>query len=430
MHRLVPPLRALLRRTRALAALAATAALASLAVPVQAQTVRIAYIDPLSGPFANIGKNGLGQFQYAAERVNTTKAAGPFRLELMEIDNKGTPSGSLDALKRAIDSGVRIVVQGNGSGAGMAIMDAISKHNERNPGQELIYLNYSAQDPAMTNEKCSFWHFRFEANSDMKMEILTSFMAKDPKIRNVYLINQNYAFGQQVTRAAKEYLARKRPDIRVVGDDLHPLGQVKDFAPYVAKIKASGADTVITANWGQDLSLLMRAARESGVDATFYTLGGGYWGAPTAIGEAGVGKMKWLAEWMHDLPAVKTAPYAAGFRDKHGADYALFRVDVLMSMLAEAMKRSNSADPVKIAFALEGMKMTVDTGEVEMRATDHQIQVPMFIGTMAKVAAKGGDKAVRYDLEGAGVGFRNDVRFEPWVGTQPTSCQMQRPARR
>ena len=198
----------------------------------------------------------------------------------------------------------------------------------------------------------------------------------------------------------------------------------------MAKIKASGADTVITANWGQDLSLLMRAARESGVDATFYTLGGGYWGAPTAIGEAGVGKMKWLAEWMHDLPGVKTAPYAAGFRDKHGADYALFRVDALMSMLAEAMKRSNSADPVKIAFALEGMKMTVDTGEVEMRATDHQIQVPMFIGTMAKVAAKGGDKAVRYDLEGAGVGFRNDVRFEPWVGTQPTSCQMQRPARR
>lgn len=411
-----------LHRLAGIALLAAAAA--------QAQTVKVAYIDPLSGPFANIGRNGLSQLQYAAERVNAGKLAGPFRLEVMEIDNKGTPAGSLDALKRALDNGVRIVVQGNGSGAGMAIMDAVAKHNERNPGQELIYLNYSAQDPAMTNEKCSFWHFRFEANSDMKMEILTSWMAKDPKIRKVHLINQNYAFGQQVSRAAKEYLARKRPDIQVVGDDLHPLGQVKDFAPYVAKIKAAGADTVITANWGQDLSLLMRAARESGLEATFYTLGGGYWGAPSAIGEAGVGRMKWLAEWMHDLPGVKTGPYAAGFKAKYGADYALLRVDVLASMLAEAMKSANSSDPVKIAFALEGMKLATDTGEAEMRATDHQIQVPMFLGTLVKVAAKGGDKAVRYDLEDAGVGFRNDARFEPYLGTQPTSCQMQRPPRK
>jgi branched-chain amino acid transport system substrate-binding protein len=282
----------------------------------------------------------------------------------------------------------------------------------------------------MTNEKCSFWHFRFEANSDMKMEVLTSLMAKDPKIAKVYLINQNYAFGQQVSRAAREYLARKRPDVKVVGDDLHALGQVKDFAPFIAKIKASGADTVITANWGNDLSLLVRAARESGLDATFYTLGGGYWGAPTAIGEAGIGKLKWLAEWMHDLPGVKTEPYAAGFRQKYGADYALFRVDTLVSMLAEGLKRARSDDPVRVAYALEGMKLATDTGEVEMRALDHQIQNPMFLGTLVKTAARGGDKSVLYDLEGVGVGFRNDARIDSYVGTQPSSCQMQRPAKK
>jgi branched-chain amino acid transport system substrate-binding protein len=414
----------MMKATQAL--LLGAAALASAASFAQA-TVKIAYIDPLSGPFANIGRNGLAQFQYAAERVNKGKLAGEVKLEIVEIDNKGTPQGSLDAVKRAIDTGVRFVAQGNGSGAGIAIQDAVNKHNERNPGQELLYLNYSAQDPSMTNEKCSFWHFRFEANSDMKMETLTSYMAKDTKIKSVYLINQNYAFGQQVSRAAKEYLARKRPDIKLAGDDLHPFGQVKDFAPYVAKIKASGADTVITANWGQDLSLLVRAARESGLDATFYTLGGGYWGAPTAIGEAGVGKLKWLAEWMHDIPGVKTAAYAAGFKQKYNADYALFRIDTLMSMLAEAMKRSKSSEPIAVAYALEGLKINTDTGEAEMRAADHQIQNPMFIGTLAKTAAKGGDKSVQYDLEGVGVGFRNDTRIDTYVGTQPTSCQMQRP---
>jgi branched-chain amino acid transport system substrate-binding protein len=397
----------------------------------QAQsTVKIAYIDPLSGPFANIGKNGLSQFLYAVDRVNQGKLAGDARLEIMDIDNKGTPQGSQDAVKRAIDSGVRFVVQGNGSGAGLAILEAVNKHNERNPGQELVYLNYSAQDPVMTNEKCSFWHFRFEANSDMKMEALTSYMAKDQKIKKVYLINQNYAFGQQVTKAAREYLTRKRADIQIAGEDLHPLGQVKDFAPYISKIKASGADTVITGNWGNDLALLAKAARESGLEANFYTLGGGYWGAPTAIGEAGVGKIKWLAEWMHDLPGVNTAAYAQGFQAKFGVDYALFRVDTLISMLAAAMKQSKSVDPVTVAYALEGMKLTTDTGEVEMRASDHQIQNPLFIGTMSKTAAKGGDKSVRYDLENTGLGFRNEARMEANAGTQPTVCQMQRPARK
>jgi branched-chain amino acid transport system substrate-binding protein len=70
----------------------------------------------------------------------------------------------------------------------MAIMDAINKHNERHPGKELLYLNDSARDPVMTNEKCSFWHFRFEANSDMKMESLTSHMARDKAIRKVFLL--------------------------------------------------------------------------------------------------------------------------------------------------------------------------------------------------------------------------------------------------
>ncbi len=395
-----------------------------------AGVVKIAYVDPLSGPFANIGKGGLSQLQFAVERVNAAGAAGPgVKLEVMDIDNKGTPQGSLDAVKRAIDSGVRYIVQGNGSGAGLAIMEAVAKHNERNPGQELLYLNYSAQDPVMTNEKCSFWHFRFEANSDMKMEALTTHMAKDKAVRKVFLINQNYAFGQQVTRAAKDYLARKRPDVQVVGDELHPLGQVKDFAPYVAKIKQSGADTVITANWGNDLALLVRAIRDAALDANIYTLGGGYWGTPTAIGDAGVGKMKWLAEWMHDLPGVKTGPYAQAFKQKMGMDYALFRIDTLVSMLAEGMKRAKATDPVKVAFALEGLKITTDTGEVEMRATDHQILNPLFIGTLDKTAARGGDKSVKYDLEGVGVGFRNDARIETYVSAQPTSCQMKRPPR-
>src|SRR4051812_30352894 len=228
-------------------AAAAAMALAGTAFAQKGETVKIAFMDPLSGPFANVGQNQLKSWQFAAEKLSAKGPAG-VKFEVVGFDNKGSPQETLNTLKAAIDQGFRYVTQGNGSGAAWALLDAINKYNERNPGKELVYLNYAAVDPAMTNapEKegapgCSFWHFRLDADTSMKMEALTSFMKDQPNVKKVYIIGQNYSHGQQVSRYFKEAIKRKRPDIQVVGDDLHPIGQVKDFAPYVAKIKASGA---------------------------------------------------------------------------------------------------------------------------------------------------------------------------------------------
>jgi branched-chain amino acid transport system substrate-binding protein len=422
---------------------AALAAAALVSFGAFAQTVKIAYIDPLSGAFANVGEAGLKQFQYVIEDINNRNLAGGLKLEVVPFDNKVSPQESLVVLKKAIDAGIRIVTQGNGSSVAGALIDAIDKHNERNPGQTVLYLNYAAVDPDFTNSKCSFWHFRFDANSDMKMEALTTYMAKDPKIKNVYLINQNYSFGQAVSRAAKEYLARKRPDVKIVGDDLHPLGQVKDFAPYVAKMKAANADTIITGNWGNDMSLLIKAAKDAGLNAPFYTYYGGGLGALPAIGEAGEGKVKQITEWHMNIKPNKTEKFANAWNKKYGGapahlTFYYLRVNTQMYMLAEAMKRTKSADPVKLAYALEGMKFDADTGEVEMRAVDHQLIQPLFISTIhkayhdpkAKGASskfKGTDPEVKYDIEDTGFGFKTDARIEGYVSAQPTSCQMKRP---
>src|SRR5450631_1091596 len=264
---------------------------ALLAGSAYAQTLKIAYIDPLSGAFGNVGEVGLKQFQFVAEDINARNLTGGPKLEVIGFDNKTSPQESLNVLKKVIDSGIRIITQGNGSSVAGALIDAVNKHNERNPDKSILFLNYAAVDPDFTNSKCSFWHFRFDANSDMKMEALTTFMAKDKNIKKVYIIGQNYSFGHQVTRAAKEYLKRKRPDIQIAGDDLHPIAQVKDFSPYIAKIKTSGADTVITGNWGADLALLIKAGKDVDLKANFYTYYGATPGVPTAMGAAGAGRV-------------------------------------------------------------------------------------------------------------------------------------------
>jgi len=412
-------------RSHAVAALSLAAAL-----PAAAQDVlRIAYVDPLSGPFANVGEAGLKHFQFMADELNRRNAAPGVKFEVVGFDNKVSPQETLNVFKQIVDRGIRYVTQGNSSAVALALSDAVQKHNERNPGKEIVYLNYAAVDPDLTNSKCHFFHFRLDANSDMKMEALTTELAKNQKIKKVYLINQNYSFGQAVTRAAKADLKRKRPDIEIVGDDLHPLGQVKDFAPYVAKMKASGADTVITGNWGNDMSLLVKAAREAGLNVTFYTYYAGFAGVPTAVGEAGVDRMKQITEWHTNVPSKELERVNAEFKKKYNLDWWFLRVHTGMNMLAEAAKQAKSTDPVKVGQALSGMKHMTEFGEVEMRAADHQMIQPLYISTFVRSAAKGGPKDVRFDVENTGLAFRTDVRIEPYVSAQPTSCQMKRPGK-
>src|SRR6201995_720865 len=218
-------------------------------------TVKLGYIDPLSGGGASIGVVGLKEYQFLADEANAKGGILGKKVEIVPFDNKTNPQESLIQAQKAIDAGVRFVTQGNGSSVAGALADFVSKYNDRNPGKEVLFFNYAAVDPVLTNDKCSFWHFRWDANSDIKMEALTNYMKGVPDIKKVYLINQDYSFGESVRSQAKTMLAAKRPDIQIVGDELHPLLKITDFAPYIAKIKASGADTVITGNWGQDFAL-------------------------------------------------------------------------------------------------------------------------------------------------------------------------------
>ena len=262
---------------------AATLALAGAALAQQGQTVKIAWIDPLSGMMAPIGSNQLRNFQFLAEQFNKSNPAG-VKFEVLSFDNKLSPAESLTALKAAMDQGARYITQGNGSSVAGALMEAIARHNQRNPGKEVMYLNHSAIDPDFTNSKCNYWHFRFDADTSMKMKAIADFLRKETDVKKVFLMNQNYSHGHQVAKYAKDFIAQSRPDIEFVGEDLAPLAQVRDFAPYVAKIKASGADAVVTGNWGSDLSLLVKAASEGGYTGKFLTYYAVASGTPTALG--------------------------------------------------------------------------------------------------------------------------------------------------
>jgi branched-chain amino acid transport system substrate-binding protein len=401
--------------------------------------IRLALIEGLSGPFANAGEAVHRNLAWAVERINARGGVrmpgGARPLELVRLDSKGNTEEALLRLRSATDQGIAFVAQGNSSAVASALVEAIERHNGREPDRRVLFLNYSAVEPVLTNEKCSYWHFRFDAHADMRLDALTDVMEEARDIEKVYLIGQDYSFGQHVVRKGREMIAAKRPDIAIVGEELHPMGRVRDFLPYATKIGASGAQAVLTGNWGNDLTLLVRAVRDLGLPIRFYTFYGNALGVPGTLGEAGVGAVLSVAEWHPNVGGEASDTFYAAFRTRYPAaadDYVHARMQAMVEMLAAAIERAGATDAAAVAQSLEGMQLR-DTrhrgGILEgvldgvMRAEDHQFQQPLVVSVMERA----GTPDVRHDVEGSGYGFRTLRRFEPAEVAMPHRCRMARP---
>jgi branched-chain amino acid transport system substrate-binding protein len=321
---------------------------------------------------------------------------------------------------------VTVIAQGNSSATAAVLIDAINKHNEREPAKRVLFLNYSAVDPALTNEKCSFWHFRFDAHADMRMTALMDVFKDDKSIKSIYLIGQDYSFGQSVLKEARRQITAQRPDVQIVGDELHPMGRVKDFIPYAAKIKASGAQAVFTGNWGNDLTLLIKAAKDVGFEGRFYTFYGNALGAPAAIGDAGVGKVVAVAEWFPNASGAPSEAFYQSFRQRFSAakdDYVHMRMQMVIEALAQSIEKATSIEAGAVAAQMEKAVVTMAGQTGTMRASDHQFQQPLLVAQMGKL----GDAGVKFDVEGSGYAFRVIKALASDKAAMPTTCKMVRP---
>ena len=395
------------------------------AAPAFAQdTIKIGYIDPLSGGGASVGQGGLKTYNYMADEINAAGGLNGKKVEIVPLDNEGNPQQTLIQAQKAADQGIHIVVQGNGSSVGIALEDWVTKFDQRNPSKEIVYLNYGAIDPVMTNAKCSYWHFRFDSSVSMRMAALTTFMKDRPNIKKVYLINQDYSFGQSVRDQARAMLKEKRPDIQIVGDDLVPLLKVTDFSPYIAKIKASGADSVITGNWGQDMTLLLKAAADAGLQTDWYTYYASLVGGPTAIKQTGLAHRVFvIGEGFANSAPPSAQKFETAFRAKEGMGLWYPKVVNVMRTLGKAITLAKADDAKSVAAKLEGIKFEAfDGGDAWVRKDDHQLFTNLYIASFGPL-----DPGAKFDEEGTGWGWKTVGSVKAIDTVLPTTCKMERP---
>ena len=404
----------------------AGALLGSTAASFGADTIKVAFIDPLSGPFAATGTSGLAHYRYAAEElVNKTGGVlGGTKFEIVPFDNKISAKESLIQLKVAIDQGIRFIAQGNSSGVANAITDAVKKHNRRNPDQRVLFLNYSAVDPALTNAKCNFWHFRFDANADIKMDALTDVMATDTGIKKVYLIGQDYSFGKAVAAAAVRFLGEKRPDIEIVGNELHPIGKVKDFTPYARKIVSSGADAMITGNWGSDMVGLGKAVIGAGFKNPIYTYYAASDGITKTFGKDGEGKLKLVMEGqLNPRCPIGQRPIPRVSRRSIRILTSASR-GLPMSWKCWPKRSTRLAVPPIWSKSPARWKVwnTTQSGAARSRCAPQDHQAIQNVHIMAHTA-----NDVTFDFDNSGFGLKVESTVEMAAADSATSCNMKRP---
>jgi branched-chain amino acid transport system substrate-binding protein len=390
-----------------------------------AAPVKIGVLETLSGPQASSGQAYRAAVRYAVDQINSAGGWNGEPVQLLEYDNQGGPAGAADKLKAAAADGVHLIVQGASSAIGGQITEDVRKHNLRNPGKEMIYINVGAEALELTGEKCNFHHFRFSGDAQIRTKALVSAMKQTNALgTRVYSINQNYSWGQDMERAISDNAAAG--GYQVVEKTLHDVNKVQDFAPYVAKISAAKADSVLTGNWSNDLLLLMKASKSAGLKVRFGTVFLDQPGNLANAGDLAVGHF--VAHTFNaEAGGAEGERFVEAYKAKTGHVPAFIEPQTVfgMAMVADALKRTppegGALNVNALARALETARIKTPMGDMSMRAADHQAQLPMVVSTVAKDA--------RFKVDDTDMGFKVVKRFTAEEASIPAqaSCVMKRP---
>ncbi|MHA7684220.1 branched-chain amino acid ABC transporter substrate-binding protein [Cupriavidus sp. PET2-C1] len=404
----------------------AAAALSVLAGTASAAPVKIALVETLSGPQASTGLMFRAAARYAIDKINATGGWNGEPLQLVEYDNQGGPAGAADKLKAAVADGAQIVMQGSSSAVSGQITEDVRKFNLRNPGKEILFMNVGGEAMELTGEKCHFYHFKFATNAQIRVKALVGAMKPLHALGSrVYSINQNYSWGVDMEKAIGDYASAG--GYTVVEKTLHDVNKVQDFSPYVAKIAAAKADSVITGNWSNDLLLLMKASKAAGLKTRFATV---FLDQPGNIGNAAdVALGHYVAHPFNaEAGSADSERFANDFKARQGhmpayiEPQTVFAVEMLGEALKTVKPEGGKLNTSALAKALETAKVRSPLGEMSMRAADHQVLLPMVVSVVAKDA--------KFKVDGTDMGFKPVKTFSAAEAATPAqaSCKMQRPS--
>jgi len=345
-----------------------------------ADTFKIATFEPMSGPFKYLGDLGVSSVQFHASKYNEEGGLMGKKIEIVPYDSQMKPEVAVkEATKALLEDKVNVLCSQIGSHIAQALSQLARKH-------KVIYVNCGAEAASLTGEDCNPYHFRVSLNTSSHSKALAAFLVAYPDVKRIGIIAQDYNFGREASADFKKHLKVFRPDIEIAVEIYHPL-MTKDFAPYITKLNAANVPWIFSSNFGPDLTYLLKQGENLGLKGRLLTY---YVEEPfllrdvqqAAVGhvQADIGSManphaknKELLENWHKNYKKFVKSDDTIYQWPHAATFHSYYI----RMLFEAVKKAGTFDTKSVIKAWEGLKYTGMTGEVVMRAEDHQLSSPV-----------------------------------------------------
>ena len=343
-----------------------------------ADTVKFGINEVRSGAFTSNGDRVVWGVEAAVKEVNAAGGLLGKQIQLVIEDNQMKGEIAVQKLKKMIlEDKCEIIIQGSSSGVGGALAQQMPRYKR-------IYLCTNAEAMAITGENFTPYTFRTCLNAATHIKGLAKYFG-GKGFKKVYLLNQDYSWGYDVAKYYEMYVTQYAKDAKVVGKEFHPVF-TKDFAPYISKIQASGADYVITGNWGTDMTQLTVQGRSLGmkipIGSTFYDDDA----VMEVARDAGLGDVG-ANQYILGVDTPQAKAFEDGFHKSSGGKWPSFvamEAYIGTKMYIEAVKKAKSFETGAVTKAFEGMKYEGPLGTITMRKEDHQAQSPVAIGEIVK----------------------------------------------
>ncbi len=347
-----------------------------------ADHMKIVFIDPLSGPFKEVGDRHVAAIQFAVDEINSKGGLLGKKVELITEDGQMKPDISArKAIKAVLQDGANVIMQDQSTAVAKAIMDVSQKYN-------VVQVSHATYSDSLTGKDFSRNFFRTCYTTGQYARAFAAYFKTKP-YRKFYLINMDYVFGHAVADDFIAAMKKALPDVQIVGNDFHPIA-TKDFGPYISKFIASGAEIIYTGNWGTDLEVLMKQGTQLGLRARWASNQLDDHVILSNIREPAIGS---IVVSMYS-PQVETESNKALMEKWHRKyrdtkyPWPTLPVGQVYNgcmFFFEAVKKAKSLEPDAVIKAWEGMEYNGVMGKMTMRACDHQTLQPLI---MSEIEAK------------------------------------------
>ncbi len=342
--------------------------------------IKIGVIDCYSGPATVYTYDARDGFKLALKEAGN-KVLGK-EIKVYYRDSKFRPNLALTFAKELIMKEHVDFLAGTISSASALAISSFCKR------MKVPFFVWEAQSEKITGEKGHRYVFSFVPNTAMSGRALARYAAK-MGFKRFWITGSDYEYGHAIADSFWRNLKKFNPSVKLIGQSWFKVGE-PDFGPYISAIMAAKPDAVFVATGGRDMVPFLKAAKTTGLASKTVVI---VWTATDtctlrALGPTMPEGVIGGCSYHFYFPKTKeNKEFASKFKSTYGRwpGFCAFAGYVFGKFLIKAIKIAGSVDKEKVINAMEGLSINSPVGKVTMRAFDHQLMEPVFVGRTAKV---------------------------------------------